>query len=144
MDKQNNSPTLMPFSILVENFWRGTICYQVLKALQENINLLLVGAAGSGKAPPSTQYSICKVAQGRRLALTGDCRLESDWWPTIDHLGYTGLGRRLMGTTSKLLQPSKAKLAETIEDNRRVHRYVLLIVLDASAKKTFAGYLYAR
>ena len=95
MDKQNNSNLDALLNNLIENFGEDDPVTQKVESLmEENVNLLLVGATGSGKSSTINAMFNMQVAKvGVGVDPETAC-IEKVRIGRPDHLGYTGLGRR--------------------------------------------------
>ena len=142
MDKQNNSNLDALLNNLIENFGEDDPVTQKVESLmEENVNLLLVGATGSGKSSTINamfNMQVAKVGVGVDPETACIEKYELGGLTIWDTPGLgDGVERDIEIATA-----IKAKLAETDEDNRQVIDMVL-IVLDASTKDLAAIYTLA-
>lgn len=142
MDKQNNSNLDALLNNLIENFGEDDPVTQKVESLmEENVNLLLVGATGSGKSSTINAMFNMQVANvGVGVDPETAC-IEKYELGGLTIWDTPGLGDGVERDI-EIATAIKAKLAETDEDNRQVIDMVL-IVLDASTKDLAAIYTLA-
>ena len=116
MDKQNNSNLDALLNNLIENFGEDDPVTQKVESLmEENVNLLLVGATGSGKSSTINAMFNMQVA---KVGVGVDP--ETACIEKYELGGLTIWDTTVWSATSKLLQPSKLNWRKPMRTTARL------------------------